>query len=70
MDIIADQADAEKHLRLARLRTEHGDLDAAADALAAMGGDRMRIQRLKKWKLRLKDEIIRLEDELMPDIIA
>ena len=70
MDIIADQTDAEKHLRLARLRTEHGDLDAAADALAATGGDRMRIQRLKKWKLRIKDEIIRLEDELMPDIIA
>ena len=70
MDIIADQSDAEKHLRLARLRTEHADLDAAADALARVGGDRMRVQRLKKWKLRLKDEIIRLEDELMPDIIA
>ena len=70
MDTIADQSDAEKHLRLARLRMEHADLDAAADALAAMGSDRMRVQRIKKWKLRLKDEIIRLEDELMPDIIA
>ena len=65
-----DQTDAERHLRLALLRTRHGDLDAAADALAAMGGDRMRVQRLKKWKLRIKDEIVRLEDELTPDIIA
>ena len=65
-----DQSRAEAHLRLARLRAEHGDLDAATEALAAMGGDRMRIQRLKKWKLRLKDEITRLEDDLLPDIIA
>ena len=68
--MIDDQEDAEQHLRLARLRAEHGDLDAATEALAAVGGDRMRIQRLKKWKLRLRDEIARLEDQLMPDIIA
>ena len=67
---IADQADADKHLRLARLRAEHSDLDAATDALIVVGADRMRVQRMKKWKLRLKDEIMRLEDELMPDIIA
>ena len=70
MDVITDQTDAEKHLRLARLRTEHTDLDAAVDALIVVGADRMRVQRMKKWKLRLKDEIMRLEDELMPDIIA
>ena len=67
---IDDQTLAEQHLKLARLRTEHADLDAAADALAAIGGDRMRVQRLKKWKLRLKDQIAALEDELTPDIIA
>ena len=68
--MIDDQEDAESHLRLARLRMEHGDLDAATEALAAVGGDRMRIQRLKKWKLRLRDEIVTLEDSLLPDIIA
>ena len=67
---IDDQSLAEVHMRLARLRTNHADLDAAADALEALGGDRMRVQRLKKWKLRIKDEITRLEDELTPDIIA
>ena len=67
---IDDQEDALVALRLARLRTEHTDLDAATEALAMVGGDRMRIQRLKKWKLRIKDEIARLEDELTPDIIA
>ena len=67
---IDDQTLAEQHLKLARLRTEHADLDAAADALATIGGDRMRVQRLKKWKLRLKDQIAALEDELTPDIIA
>ena len=65
-----DQMLAEQRLKLARLRTEHGDLDAAAEALAAVGADRMRIQRFKKWKLRVKDEISKLEDELTPDIIA
>ena len=67
---IDDQSLAAEALRLARLRMEHADLDAATEALAMVGGDPMRIQRLKKWKLRIKDEIIRLEDEITPDIIA
>ena len=67
---IDDQSLAADGLRLARLRAEHADLDAATEALAMVGGDPMRIQRLKKWKLRIKDEIIRLEDTLTPDIIA
>ena len=70
MTRIEDQSQAEFHMRLARLRTEHSDLDAATEALEIVGGDRMRVQRLKKWKLRLKDEITKLEDELTPDIIA
>ena len=70
MAMIDDQEDAELHMRLARLRTEHGDLDAATEALVAVGGDRMRIQRLKKWKLRIRDDIVALEDRLTPDIIA
>lgn len=67
---IDDQANAADALKLARLRTEHADLDAATEALIVVGGDRMRVQRLKKWKLRIKDQIIRLEDEITPDIIA
>lgn len=56
---------------LARLRQEHGDLDAAIDALVAVGStDTIRIQRMKKRKLVLKDRISYLEDQLLPDIIA
>lgn len=57
--------------RLDILRTEHRDLDAAIDALAQSGTpDQLRTARLKKRKLRLRDEIAMLEDQLIPDIIA
>ena len=57
--------------RIELLRQEHRDLDAAIDALLASGGtDQMQIARIKKRKLRLKDEISMLEDMMIPDIIA
>ncbi len=57
--------------RLAWLRTEHRDLDSAIDALERdLAADQLQLARLKKRKLRLKDEISRLEDVLIPDIIA
>ena len=57
--------------RLAMLRVEHRDLDAAIDALTAAGiQDQLQIARLKKRKLALKDQIAMLEDYLVPDIIA
>ena len=57
--------------RLVRLRTEHRDLDSAIDALlAGAAPDQLQIARLKKRKLRLRDEIALLEDQLIPDIIA
>ena len=57
--------------RIGTLRTEHRDLDSAIDALHVMGsGDQLQLARLKKRKLVLKDEIARLEDQLIPDIIA
>lgn len=57
--------------RLDQVRTEHRDLDAAIDALSAIGvPDQLQIARLKKRKLRLKDEIANCEDLLIPDIIA
>jgi len=62
---------AELEAELARLKQEHRDLDFAIDALESMvAGDQLQVQRLKKRKLSLKDQIIRLEDQLTPDIIA
>lgn len=57
--------------RLAMLRTEHRDLDAAIAALVATESqDQLQIARLKKRKLQLKDQIAMIEDYLTPDIIA
>ena len=57
--------------KLAQLRQEHRDLDEAIIALeAAAERDQLRLTRLKKRKLSLKDKIARLEDQLLPDIIA
>ena len=57
--------------RLELLRSEHGDLDAAIGALTEAGStDQLQIARLKKRKLRLKDQIAQIEDVLLPDIIA
>ena len=57
--------------RLDVLRTEHRDLDAAIDALTGAGStDQIQVARLKKRKLRLKDQIAIIEDYLIPDIIA
>ena len=63
--------EAEVRRRIETLRTEHRDLDAATAAL--LGGtspDQLQVARLKKRKLRLKDEMAQLEDLLIPDIIA
>ena len=57
--------------RLAVLRTEHRDLDSAIEALGNMNtSDDVQLARLKKRKLRLKDEIRNLEDQAVPNIIA
>ena len=57
--------------RLEALKIEHRDLDAAIEALAASGAaDQLQIARLKKRKLKLKDQIALVEDYLIPDIIA
>ena len=61
----------EMRKRLEMLRIEHRDLDAAIDALTAAGSiDQLQIARLKKRKLKLKDQIALVEDYLIPDIIA
>jgi hypothetical protein len=57
--------------RLITLREAHRDLDAAIEALRAKAvPDQVQLARLKKRKLRLRDEIALLEDAQIPDIIA
>ena len=57
--------------RLGDLREEHRELDKVIAELTAQAtADQLEIQRLKKRKLQLKDEIARLESALVPDIIA
>jgi hypothetical protein len=52
-------------------RAEHSDLDRAIHALEETGTfDQLTLKRLKKKKLKLKDRIARIEDRLLPDIIA
>jgi len=64
-----DEADLKA--RLLVMTQEHRDLDAAIDALARSAtADMLQIARLKKRKLRLKDEIAMVNDLLIPDIIA
>jgi hypothetical protein len=58
-------------IRLEVLRREHRDLDEAVRALEATGRpDQLTLRRLKKQKLTLKDHIVKLENQLIPDIIA
>lgn len=53
------------------LKQEHRDLDDAIRALSgASAADQLQLRRLKKKKLFLKDEISRIENRLLPDIIA
>ena len=69
----AMNAEEERQLKseLERLKQEHRDLDSAIDALTLVpGSDRLQVQRLKKRKLQLRDQIKRIEDQLFPDIIA
>lgn len=68
---MSDETIEEIRRKLAELTTEHRDLDdvitrSAADPFM----DQLRLQRLKKRKLMLKDQIASLENQLVPDIIA
>jgi hypothetical protein len=57
--------------KLAALRKEHRDLDEVITRLTACAPvDQLELQRLKKRKLLLKDQIAKIESELLPDIIA
>jgi hypothetical protein len=57
--------------KLSDLKTEHRQLDEEiSNLMEARPGDQLEIQRLKKRKLALKDEIIQVKNRLLPDIIA
>lgn len=61
----------ELQIRLENLLVEHRDLDSAISALIESGStDMVQVARLKKRKLRLKDEIMAVQDMMIPDIIA
>jgi hypothetical protein len=68
---MTDEDERELQTELARLQQEHRDLDAAIDALhQSPAPDLLRLQRLKKRKLQLRDRIAFIEDQITPDIIA
>ena len=57
--------------RLEALESEHRDLDDVIERLADdKPFDQLKLQRLKKRKLSLKDEIIVIRSQILPDIIA
>ena len=59
------------HARLKELCQEHADLDASIEALGHMPvPDQLMIARLKRKKLTLRDEIVKIEAIVLPDIIA
>jgi hypothetical protein len=69
MTVVDDQEILKQ--RLAELKTEHRDLDMAIEALIDSGNfNTLQLQRLKKRKLTLKDQIFVTENALLPDIIA
>jgi hypothetical protein len=68
---LTEEEKAQIRERLQALEVEHHDLDDVIDRLVGDPGlDRLQLQRLKKRKLMLKDQIQRLRTRLIPDIIA
>ncbi len=65
------QNDRELREELVKLRSEHRLLDDEILTLEMNGSaDQLMVRRLKKKKLALKDQITKIEDQLLPDIIA
>jgi hypothetical protein len=65
------EAEAELRVRLAELKQQHRDLDAAIAGLEQSASrDQLQLTRLKKQKLMLKDQIQSIIDRLIPPIIA
>ena len=65
------EEEAALHARVKLLRQEHAELDASIEALSAASvPDQLMIARMKRKKLSIKDEIVKIEDRVLPDIIA
>lgn len=68
---VPDEVELILRKRLAVLQQEHADLGASIEALSHMPiPDQLRIARLKRKKLTLRDEIVKIEARILPDIIA
>jgi hypothetical protein len=67
---MSEQDQADLRLAFARLKQEHADYDAAIEAMVNVGCNPIQIQRMKKKKLAIKDRLMKLEDQIIPDIIA
>jgi hypothetical protein len=70
-DKLGPEEEARIRAEIVALREEHQDLDDAVRALESLPmPDQLRVARMKKKKLTLRDQIASLEDRLTPDIIA
>ncbi len=66
-----EPSEAELEALLKSLRTEHRRIDSEIKALIETGvADMLKVQRMKKIKLSLKDQMTFIENQLTPDIIA
>jgi hypothetical protein len=57
-------------MQFAKLKQDHTDFDAAIEAMIKTGCNPLQIQRMKKKKLAIKDRLQKVEDQIIPDIIA
>lgn len=67
---MSEQEQVDIKMAVAKLKQDHADFDAAIDAMIQTGCDRLQVQRMKKKKLGIKDQLQELEDRIIPDIIA
>ena len=71
MDKDSNNAQGNIQNQIAMMESEHRDLDSAIEQLGkVLPFDQLKLQRLKKRKLFLKDEIAKLRSRILPDIIA
>ena len=71
MSNIDDIARQEQRQILMRLENEHAALDQqVAEFADSSGADQMQLSRLKRRKLQLKDAIVRLKSNVLPDLPA
>jgi len=68
--MVTEQEQAGVKLAVARLKQEHADFDAAITAMTTAGCNRLQIQRMEKKKFAIKDTLQKLENGIIPDIIA